>query len=214
MNRQDPLLRRLPYEVGIAFSLGLFGSGVFQVFRTLGTYPRGYRWKGLRRSWRYHSRNTAGGFATFTFLFVFSEFLLAGWKNAYLRSSYDSKTPVTDPAIIILSGGISGGIMAFRGGLRGVVRGTLLGGIFMAVMEGVIYVHERKSRMEEEIQKEEMRLIEQQRYQYEQLQAQRQMPNRASSTRFLFSSNEDEGPSQRDEYDEYDGDYDDEDDEE
>jgi mitochondrial import inner membrane translocase subunit TIM17 len=139
MTRLDaaPCPHRILDDLGGAFSMGFFGGGVWYAIKGLRTSARGRRISGAVEMVRMRSPALAGGFAI--------------WGGIF--SSYDCMflhmRGKEDPWNAIMSGAATGATLACRAGVRVMAQQGLVGGVFLALIEGLgIMMNKTMSKMQ------------------------------------------------------------------
>jgi import inner membrane translocase subunit TIM17 len=139
MTRLDiaPCPHRILDDLGGAFSMGFFGGGVWYAIKGLRNAPRGRRIAGAAELVRLRSPALAGSFAI--------------WGGIF--SSYDCTflhlRGKEDPWNAIMSGAATGATLACRAGLRVMAQQGLVGGVFLALIEGLgILLNKTVSKMQ------------------------------------------------------------------
>ena len=105
--------------------IGGIGGGLWHFLKGFRNSPRGERFRGAITSMKTRAPVIGGNFAVWGGLFATFDCALAG-----IRQKEDSWNS-------ILSGAITGGVLAARGGTKAVVISAAFGGIFLALIEGV-----------------------------------------------------------------------------
>jgi import inner membrane translocase subunit TIM17 len=139
MTRLDiaPCPHRILDDLGGAFSMGFFGGGVWYAIKGLRNAPRGRRISGAAELVRLRSPALAGSFAIRGG--IFSSF---DCTFLHLRGK-------EDPWNAIMSGAATGATLACRAGLRVMAQQGLVGGVFLALIEGLgIVLNKTVSKMQ------------------------------------------------------------------
>ena len=122
---RDPCPLVIVNDFGGAFAMGAIGGSIWYSIKGFRNSPYGERWQGVRSAVRLRAPTLGGNFGT--------------WGGMF--ASYDcaikSVRKTEDPWNAILSGAMTGGTLAVRGGWRQVRTNFIIGGIILAVIEGV-----------------------------------------------------------------------------
>eukprot|EP01101_Sappina_pedata_P009217 TRINITY_DN5316_c0_g1_i1.p1 TRINITY_DN5316_c0_g1~~TRINITY_DN5316_c0_g1_i1.p1 ORF type:complete len:203 (-),score=85.45 TRINITY_DN5316_c0_g1_i1:31-639(-) len=132
-NRNLPHSVRIPSDVGFGFSLGFIGSSCYFFAKNALLVPWRGKIKMALREVARKSPTVGGNFAAFSFFFTGSDALLSKYRQTE-----------GDPYNVVAAGAISGAIMALRGGLWQAGKGGLVGGIFLGLIETVVFFMQEK----------------------------------------------------------------------
>ncbi len=97
---------------------------MWHFFKGMRNSPRGQRFRGGLATARMRAPIIGGNFGVWGGVFSVFDCTLA-----YARKTEDAWNA-------IISGGLTGGVLAARAGTRAIVRNTIVGAIFLAVIEG------------------------------------------------------------------------------
>lgn len=138
--------------------MGAVGGAIFHSIKGARNAPRGFRWAGALQTAKQRSPIVGGNFGVWGGLFSFFDCSLA-----YMRQQDDHINPIA-------SGALTGGVLAARGGLRAATRSAIIGGVLLALIEGV-NVLVTKYSTEQMRKMQEMQEAELRKAQEEQLKA-------------------------------------------
>ena len=130
MQRQEaesPCPHRIVDECGGAFLLGCVGGGLFHFGKGMRNAPKGQRLWGGYVSMVHRAPSLGGGFAVWGGLFA--------TYNCILQS-VRQKEDIWNP---IAAGTLVGGTLAARAGVAQMGKGAMVGGVLLAVIEGLMY---------------------------------------------------------------------------
>ncbi|KAJ3586684.1 hypothetical protein NHX12_013080 [Muraenolepis orangiensis] len=125
---REPCPWKLVEDCGGAFTMGAIGGGVFQAIKGFRNAPVGvrHRLKGSVSAVRIRAPQIAGSFAV--------------WGGLY--STFDCGMlrlrGKEDPWNSITSGAMTGAVLAARSGPYGMVGSAMVGGILLALIEGIV----------------------------------------------------------------------------
>ncbi|CAH1100814.1 unnamed protein product [Psylliodes chrysocephalus] len=124
---REPCPWRIVDDCGGAFTMGLIGGGVFQSIKGFRNAPSGInrRLIGSLTSIKQRSPIIAGNFAVWGGMFSTIDCALI-----HIRKK-------EDPWNSIISGAATGGILAARNGLPAMAGSAFIGGVLLALIEGV-----------------------------------------------------------------------------
>uniref|UniRef100_A0A1B6BZX7 Mitochondrial import inner membrane translocase subunit TIM17 n=1 Tax=Clastoptera arizonana TaxID=38151 RepID=A0A1B6BZX7_9HEMI len=124
---QEPCPWRILYDCGGGFAMGAIGGSVFQGIKGFRNAPSGFsrRFQGSLTSIFQRAPITAGNFAVWGGLFSTVDCTLVHFRRK------------EDPWNSIISGAATGGILAARNGLPAIAGSALIGGILLALIEGM-----------------------------------------------------------------------------
>eukprot|EP00347_Sterkiella_histriomuscorum_P018556 403345063 len=152
---RSPCPGRIFEDLGVGFSIGCLGGSLFYFGKGMWNAPRKQRLiSGLM-----HVRNRApflgGSFAMWGGVFSSMDCLLIYYRQK------------DDPWNAVVAGFITGGVLAIRGGLNVAFKNAMMGGVILALIEGVSTIvtsisMRRQYQMMEEMQKAEMERMQKQ----------------------------------------------------
>ncbi|KAI1307977.1 Mitochondrial import inner membrane translocase subunit Tim17-A [Halotydeus destructor] len=124
---REPCPWRIVDDCGGAFTMGCIGGGIFQSIKGFRNSPSGMsnRMIGSWSAVRHRAPIIGGSFAVWGGMFSTVDCSLA-----YIRKK-------EDPWNSIASGAITGGILAVRNGTGAMVGSAVIGGVLLAMIEGV-----------------------------------------------------------------------------
>lgn len=124
---REPCPWRIVDDCGGAFTMGAIGGGIFQAIKGFRNAPSGVskRFQGSLAAIKQRSPIIAGQFAVWGGLFSTIDCTLV-----HLRKK-------EDPWNSIISGAATGGILAARNGLPAMAGSAFIGGVLLALIEGV-----------------------------------------------------------------------------
>jgi len=122
---REPCPYRIVEDAGNAFMFGLVGSGIWNIVGGIRNAPSGHRIALAVSRIKARSPLTAGGFAIWGVLYSICDCSLAAYRGK------------EDPWNAIGSGAATGGILAIRGGYKLAAKNAAMGGIILAVIEGL-----------------------------------------------------------------------------
>ena len=122
---RDPCPHRILDDIGGAFAMGAIGGGVWNSVKGARNSPRGERLLGSSMAVRARAPVLGGNFAVWGGLFSSFDCTLV-----WLRQK-------EDPWNSIISGAATGGVLAARGGWRAASRSAAVGGVLLAMIEGL-----------------------------------------------------------------------------
>ncbi|KAF8976021.1 translocase of the inner membrane [Entomortierella lignicola] len=128
---RDPCPYVIISDMGVSFTMGAVGGGVWHGVKGAKNSPRGERILGAVSAIKARAPTFGGGFAVWGGLYSTFE---CGMKGIRQKE---------DPWNSIASGFLTGGAVAVRGGPKVIVTSAAIGGIFMAVIEGLGIVFSR-----------------------------------------------------------------------
>jgi len=125
VQERDPCPHRILDDIGGAFSMGAIGGGLWHSIKGARNSPRGERLLGSMTAVKARVPVIGGNFAVWGGLFsTFDCSLVAVRKKE-------------DPWNSIISGTLTGGVLAARGGWRAASRSAAVGGVLLAMIEGL-----------------------------------------------------------------------------
>eukprot|EP00308_Calcidiscus_leptoporus_P017991 CAMPEP_0119399564 /NCGR_PEP_ID=MMETSP1334-20130426/141423_1 /TAXON_ID=127549 /ORGANISM="Calcidiscus leptoporus, Strain RCC1130" /LENGTH=178 /DNA_ID=CAMNT_0007423457 /DNA_START=582 /DNA_END=1118 /DNA_ORIENTATION=- len=125
VQERDPCPHRILDDIGGAFAMGAIGGGIWNSVKGARNSPRGERLLGSIQSVRARAPVLGGNFAVWGGLFSTFDCSLV-----WLRRK-------EDPWNSIASGALTGGVLAARGGWRAASRSAAVGGVLLAMIEGL-----------------------------------------------------------------------------
>jgi len=131
---RDPCPYRILDDVGGAYAMGFVGGGIWHAVRGARNSPRGERLQGMVVSVKGRAPTLGGAFAVWGLLFASGDCALAALRRK------------EDPWNSILSGAMTGAVLSARMGPRSMARNALVGGVLLALIEGLnIYITQKLS---------------------------------------------------------------------
>lgn len=125
MADREPCPWRIVDDVGGAFSMGCVGGGMFHIIRGSMNAPKGQRLMGGISAVKARSPILGGQFAVWGGLFACCDCSLTAIRQK------------EDPWNSIISGAATGGILAARAGPKVMGQSALMGGVLLALIEGL-----------------------------------------------------------------------------
>uniref|UniRef100_A0A8W7JGG6 Mitochondrial import inner membrane translocase subunit TIM17 n=1 Tax=Anopheles albimanus TaxID=7167 RepID=A0A8W7JGG6_ANOAL len=124
---REPCPYRIVDDCGGAFAMGCIGGGVFQAIKGFRNAPSGFnrRLLGSLAAIKSRSPIIAGNFAVWGGMFSTIDCTLVHFRKK------------EDPWNSIISGAATGGILAARNGVPAMVGSAVIGGVLLALIEGV-----------------------------------------------------------------------------
>ncbi len=122
---REPCPWRIVDDIGGAFSMGCVGGGAFHVIRGSWNSPSGSRMVGAFNAVSARAPILGGQFAVWGGLFACCDCSLTAIRKK------------EDPWNSIVSGAVTGGVLAARAGPRAMASSALFGGIILAMIEGM-----------------------------------------------------------------------------
>ncbi|XP_017082154.1 probable mitochondrial import inner membrane translocase subunit Tim17 1 [Drosophila eugracilis] len=124
---REPCPFRIIEDCGGAFAMGALGGGAFQAIKGFRNAPSGiiHRLSGGLAAVRARSALVGGNFAVWGATFSAIDCTLIYYRK------------MEDPWNSIISGAATGGVLAARGGLTSMLSSALVGGVLLALIEGV-----------------------------------------------------------------------------
>ncbi|CAL4115020.1 unnamed protein product, partial [Meganyctiphanes norvegica] len=125
--QREPCPWRIVDDCGGAFTMGVIGGGLFQAIKGFRNAPSGFgrRCNGSILAIKQRAPIIGGQFAVWGCMFSTIDCSLV-----YLRKK-------EDPWNSIMSGAATGGILAARSGVAAMAGSALIGGVLLAMIEGV-----------------------------------------------------------------------------
>ena len=124
-HEREPCPHRIIDDLGGAFAFGVLGGTIFHGFKGARNSPRGERFSGAVVAVQGNARRLGGSFAHWGGLFSVFD-----CTAAYVRGT-------EDPYNSIMSGFCTGATLAARGGANAAFKSGMIGGILLAIMEGL-----------------------------------------------------------------------------
>lgn len=124
-HQREPCPHRIVDDVGGAFSMGAIGGTIWHFFKGARNSPRGERLIGAVDAVKIRAPALAGSFAVWGGLFSTFDCALQGIRRK------------EDPWNCIASGALTGGVLATRGGVKAMGKSAAVGGVLLALIEGV-----------------------------------------------------------------------------
>ncbi|KAH3820541.1 mitochondrial import inner membrane translocase subunit Tim17-B-like isoform X1 [Dreissena polymorpha] len=122
---RDPCPYRIVDDCGGAFSMGAIGGSVFHLIKGYREAAKGKKLYGSIRNMQMKAPITGGNFAVWGCCFAMTECTLVKIRNK------------EDPWNSIASGAITGGVLAVRNGVGACLVSAVIGGVLLAMIEGV-----------------------------------------------------------------------------
>ncbi len=112
-------------DIGAAFGMGAIGGSIFHSVKGARNSPRGARMRGALDAVKLRAPILGGSFAVWGGLFTTFDCTLQGLRGK------------EDPLNAIASGAITGGVLAIRSGPRAAGKSAVVGGVLLALIEGM-----------------------------------------------------------------------------
>lgn len=125
VQERDPCPHRILDDIGGAFSMGAIGGGLWHSIKGARNSPRGERLLGSMTAVKARVPVIGGNFAVWGGLFSSFDCSLVAIRKK------------EDPWNSIISGTLTGGVLAARGGWRAASRSAAVGGVLLAMIEGL-----------------------------------------------------------------------------
>ncbi|KAI9315154.1 mitochondrial inner membrane translocase subunit Tim17/Tim22/Tim23/peroxisomal protein PMP24 [Dichotomocladium elegans] len=122
---RDPCPWVILNDMGAAFAMGAIGGGVWHAVKGAKNSPRGERMAGSVSALKARAPVLGGNFAVWGGLFSTFDCALKGIRHK------------EDPWNSIISGGLTGSVLAARGGAKAAAISGLVGGSLLALIEGI-----------------------------------------------------------------------------
>ncbi|KAH8556003.1 Tim17/Tim22/Tim23/Pmp24 family-domain-containing protein [Umbelopsis sp. PMI_123] len=122
---RDPCPWVILNDLGGAFVMGAVGGGIWHSVKGAKNSPRGERMIGAVTAMKARAPVLGGNFAVWGGLFSTFDCALKGVRQK------------EDPWNSILSGAITGGVLAARGGAKAATVSAVVGGSLLALIEGI-----------------------------------------------------------------------------
>jgi import inner membrane translocase subunit TIM17 len=124
-HEREPCPHRIIDDLGGAFAFGAVGGTMFHSFKGARNAPRGERFAGAVEAVKANARRLGGSFAVWGGLFSTFDCCFIAVRNK------------EDPYNSIMSGFCTGAALASRGGASAAMKAGVVGGIILAVIEGL-----------------------------------------------------------------------------
>ena len=122
---REPCPNRIVEDIGGAFAMGAVGGGIYHAVRGGWTAPSGSAFRGSLSAIKARSPVLGGNFAVWGGCFATCDCTLTAIRRK------------EDPYNAIISGALTGGILAARAGPRAAGQSALIGGVLLAMIEGL-----------------------------------------------------------------------------
>mmetsp|Transcript_16424 Transcript_16424/g.35673 ORF Transcript_16424/g.35673 Transcript_16424/m.35673 type:complete len:190 (-) Transcript_16424:523-1092(-) len=122
---REPCPHRIIDDVGGAFAMGAIGGSIWHFFKGMRNSPKGARLAGAVDAVKLRAPVLGSSFAVWGGLFSTFDCCLVGLRGK------------EDPWNSIMSGAITGGVLAARGGPAAAARSAAVGGVLLAIIEGM-----------------------------------------------------------------------------
>ena len=122
---RDPCPWRILDDVGGAFAMGAVGGTLWHSVKGWRNSPRGERWLGMSHAVKSRAPVLGGNFGVWGGLFSSFDCTLAAVRHK------------EDPWNSIISGAATGGVLAARAGRKAMAKNALIGGVLLALIEGL-----------------------------------------------------------------------------
>ncbi|GAA5811412.1 mitochondrial inner membrane translocase subunit Tim17/Tim22/Tim23/peroxisomal protein PMP24 [Pilaira anomala] len=122
---RDPCPWVILNDLGGAFVMGAVGGGIWHSVKGAKNSPKGERLTGAVSAMKARAPVLGGNFAVWGGLFSTFDCGLKGIRQK------------EDPWNSIISGGLTGGVLAARGGVKAAAVSAVVGGALLALIEGV-----------------------------------------------------------------------------
>ena len=122
---REPCPDRILDDIGGAFAMGVGGGTIWHFFKGLRNSPRGARLLGAIDAVKISAPALGSSFAVWGGLFSTFDCALVGLRGK------------EDPWNAIASGAITGGVLSIRAGPAAAAKSAVIGGVFLALIEGV-----------------------------------------------------------------------------
>ncbi|CAG8590764.1 994_t:CDS:2 [Ambispora gerdemannii] len=122
---RDPCPYVILNDTGAAFAMGAIGGGIWHMVKGAKNSPRGERIIGAVTAVKARAPVLGGNFAVWGGLF------------STFDCAFKSIRQKEDPWNVIASGFLTGGVLAARGGLAASAKSAALGGLILALFEGI-----------------------------------------------------------------------------
>ncbi|KAK9720071.1 translocase of the inner membrane [Basidiobolus ranarum] len=122
---RDPCPWVILNDIGGAFVMGAVGGGIWHSVKGIKNSPKGERLTGALTSVKARAPVLGGNFAVWGGLFSTFDCAFKGIRQK------------EDPWNSILSGTLTGGVLAARGGFKAAATSAVVGGVLLAMIEGL-----------------------------------------------------------------------------
>ncbi|KAG9301317.1 hypothetical protein G9A89_004069 [Geosiphon pyriformis] len=122
---RDPCPWVILNDTGAAFAMGAMGGGIWHMVKGAKNSPRGERILGAITAVKARAPVLGGNFAVWGGLFSTFDCAFKGIRQK------------EDPWNVIASGFLTGGVLAARGGFAASAKSAALGGLILALFEGI-----------------------------------------------------------------------------
>lgn len=122
---REPCPYRILDDVGSAFAMGAIGGSIFHSVRGARNSPKGERLLGSLAAVKARGPVLGGNFAVWGGLFSSFDCTLTAIRRK------------EDPWNAIMSGAMTGGVLAARAGVKAAGKNALVGGVLLALIEGL-----------------------------------------------------------------------------
>eukprot|EP00640_Fibrocapsa_japonica_P000256 CAMPEP_0113938018 /NCGR_PEP_ID=MMETSP1339-20121228/4460_1 /TAXON_ID=94617 /ORGANISM="Fibrocapsa japonica" /LENGTH=239 /DNA_ID=CAMNT_0000940947 /DNA_START=152 /DNA_END=871 /DNA_ORIENTATION=- /assembly_acc=CAM_ASM_000762 len=124
-NGREPCPYRIIDDVGAAFCMGSIGGGIFHFIKGGRNSPAGARLRGSLQAVKARSPVIGGNFAVWGGIFACFDCTLVALRQK------------EDPWNSIISGALTGGLLAARAGPKTAAKNAIAGGFILALIEGL-----------------------------------------------------------------------------
>ncbi|TMS38356.1 hypothetical protein L596_005098 [Steinernema carpocapsae] len=128
---REPCPYRIVEDAGSAFAMGTIGGSLFHSISGVRTAAKGQRLKGMLREVRMRAPLTGVQFAAWGGMFSTIDCCMVAVRKK------------EDPLNSIVSGTLTGGLLAVRSGPKMMAVSAVLGGVILAMIEGVGIISNR-----------------------------------------------------------------------
>eukprot|EP00128_Syssomonas_multiformis_P016942 Colp12_sorted_trinity150504_noHs@7239 len=122
---RDPCPYRILDDLGGAFAMGAIGGGIWHLGKGFKNSPKGFKLQGAISSAKVRAPVLGGNFAVWGGMFSTFDCALVAVREK------------EDPWNAIASGALTGGCLAARGGLSASLKSAAVGGVLLALIEGL-----------------------------------------------------------------------------
>lgn len=122
---RDPCPWRVLEDAGGAFAMGAIGGGIWHAFKGYRNSPFGMRTSGALMAVKQRAPVLGGNFAVWGSLFSTFDCGMIYWRQR--EDAWNS----------ITAGALTGAVLACRGGPGAMTRNAIVGGILLALIEGM-----------------------------------------------------------------------------
>ena len=153
---RQPCPGRIFEDLGVGFAIGTLGGTVFYFLKgklsatnKVGAWnsPRNKRFMGELVHIRNRAPLIGGSFAMWGGCFASLDCLLLHYRQR------------DDPMNAVMSGFLTGGILAFRSGPQAALKNAFIGGFMLCLIEGVtVMITQYSMRMQQQMQEEQMKI--------------------------------------------------------